>query len=145
LRAAEADLAVLLAESDVEEIGGMLAPGSAAAVLVWENTWAAPFGAAVRRSAANWWPAAASRPRPSWPRWTPTAPPKRKGFDVPLLRDRSDRPGLLGGRARRDDRGDRRVTGKTGVVAGRAVPVTVSQTIKRASSGRRRLCLARRV
>ena len=50
LRAAEADLAVLLAESDVEEIGQVLEPGSAAAVLVWENTWAAPFGAAVRRS-----------------------------------------------------------------------------------------------
>ena len=49
-RAAEADLAVLLAESDVEEIGGVLEPGSTAAVLVWENTWAAPFGAAVRRS-----------------------------------------------------------------------------------------------
>ena len=50
LRAAEADLAVLLAESDVEEIGQVLEPGSAAAVLVWENTWAGPFGAAVRRS-----------------------------------------------------------------------------------------------
>ncbi len=50
LRAAEADLAVLLAESDVEEIGRVLEPGSAAVVLVWENTWAAPFGAAVRRS-----------------------------------------------------------------------------------------------
>jgi Family of unknown function (DUF6325) len=50
LRAAEADLAVLLAESDIEEIGGFLEPGSAAAVLVWENTWAGPFGAAVRRS-----------------------------------------------------------------------------------------------
>ena len=50
LRAAEADLAVLLAESDVEEIGQVLEPGSAAAVLVWENIWAAPFGAAVRRS-----------------------------------------------------------------------------------------------
>ena len=50
LRSAEADLAVLLAESDVEEIGRVLEPGSAAAVLVWENTWAAPFGAAVRRS-----------------------------------------------------------------------------------------------
>ena len=50
LRAAEADLAVLLAASDVEEIGGMLEPGSTAAVLVWENVWAAPFGAAVRRS-----------------------------------------------------------------------------------------------
>ena len=50
LRAAEADLAVLLAESDVEEIGGVLEPGSAAAVLVWENTWAGPFASAVRRS-----------------------------------------------------------------------------------------------
>jgi Family of unknown function (DUF6325) len=50
LRAAEADLAVLLAASDIEEIGGILEPGSAAAVLVWENTWAGPFGAAVRRS-----------------------------------------------------------------------------------------------
>ena len=50
LRAAEADLAVLLAESDVEEIGSVLEPGSTAAVLVWENSWAAPFGSAVRRS-----------------------------------------------------------------------------------------------
>jgi Family of unknown function (DUF6325) len=50
LREAERDLAVLLAESDIEEIGTMLEPGSAAAVLVWENVWAAPFGEAVRRS-----------------------------------------------------------------------------------------------
>jgi hypothetical protein len=28
-------------------------PGSAAAVLVWENTWAGPFGSAVRRSAGE--------------------------------------------------------------------------------------------
>ena len=44
------DLAILLAEEDVEEIGASLEPGSAAAVLVWENTWAAPFGSAIRRS-----------------------------------------------------------------------------------------------
>jgi hypothetical protein len=50
LRAAEADLAMLLAASDVDEIGGVLEPGSSAVVLVWENVWAAPFGAAVRRS-----------------------------------------------------------------------------------------------
>jgi Family of unknown function (DUF6325) len=50
LRELERDLAVLLAEEDVEEIGASLEPGSAAAVLVWENTWAAPFGSAVRRS-----------------------------------------------------------------------------------------------
>jgi len=50
LRALERDLAISLAEEDVEEIGETLEPGSAAAVLVWENTWAAPFGSAVRRS-----------------------------------------------------------------------------------------------
>jgi len=50
LRAVERDLAILLAEEDIEEIGETLEPGSAAAVLVWENTWAAPFGSAVRRS-----------------------------------------------------------------------------------------------
>jgi uncharacterized protein DUF6325 len=50
LRALERDLAILLAEEDIEEIGAFLEPGSAAAVMVWENTWAAPFGSAVRRS-----------------------------------------------------------------------------------------------
>jgi hypothetical protein len=50
LRALERDLAILLAEDDIEEIGETLEPGSAAALLVWENTWAAPFGSAVRRS-----------------------------------------------------------------------------------------------
>jgi hypothetical protein len=44
------ELALLLAEEDVESIGAALEPGSSAAVLIWENTWAAPFGAAVRRS-----------------------------------------------------------------------------------------------
>jgi len=44
------DLAILLAEKDIEEIGESLEPGIAAAVVVWENTWAVPFGAAVRRS-----------------------------------------------------------------------------------------------
>jgi len=50
LRSLERDLAILLAEEDIEEIGASLAPGSAAAVLVWENSWAAPFGSAIRRS-----------------------------------------------------------------------------------------------
>ncbi len=50
LRAFEADLALLLAEEDVEEIGKVLEPGNLAAVLVFENTWAGPFASAVRRS-----------------------------------------------------------------------------------------------
>jgi len=46
----ESDLALLLAAEDVEAIGEVLEPGSIAGVLVWENTWAGPFGAAVRRA-----------------------------------------------------------------------------------------------
>jgi hypothetical protein len=37
---------------------------------------------------------------------------------MPLLRGRGDRPGLLGGRDRRDDRATGAMTGKTVVVAG---------------------------
>jgi hypothetical protein len=50
LRALEADLALLLAEEDLEAIGKVLEPGNIAAVLVYENSWAAPFASAVRRS-----------------------------------------------------------------------------------------------
>jgi len=50
LRELEAQLAMLLAEDDVEAIGAALEPESYAAILVFENTWAAPFAAAVRRS-----------------------------------------------------------------------------------------------
>jgi Family of unknown function (DUF6325) len=50
LRALETELAILLAEDDIEAIGAALEPGSVAAVLVWENAWAAPFASAVRHS-----------------------------------------------------------------------------------------------
>ena len=50
LRGLETELALLLAEEDLEEIGKALEPGSVGAVLVWENRWAAPFGSSVRRS-----------------------------------------------------------------------------------------------
>ncbi len=52
----ELDLAVfegassgLLGEDDLAEAGGVLEPGSSAAVLVYENVWAAPLAVAVRR------------------------------------------------------------------------------------------------
>ena len=48
--ALEADLAMLLAEEDVDEIGKALEPGTIAAVLVYENSWAGPFAASIRRS-----------------------------------------------------------------------------------------------
>lgn len=50
LLALEADLAMLLAEEDVEAVGLALEPGSVAAILVYENRWAGPFASAVRRS-----------------------------------------------------------------------------------------------
>ena len=50
LRELEREAAMLLAEQDVESIGMALEPGSVAGVLVWENSWAGPFGSAVRRA-----------------------------------------------------------------------------------------------
>jgi hypothetical protein len=40
----------LLGDEDLEEAGGVLEPGTSAALLVFENSWAAPFVSAVRRS-----------------------------------------------------------------------------------------------
>lgn len=40
----------LLSEEDADEAGGALEPGTSAALLVYENRWAAPFASAVRRS-----------------------------------------------------------------------------------------------
>jgi Family of unknown function (DUF6325) len=40
----------LLSDEDIDEAGGALEPGTSAALLVFENTWAAPFATAVRRS-----------------------------------------------------------------------------------------------
>ncbi len=50
LRALEKDLAEILAAEDVEHLAAAMEPGSVAGVLVWENTWAAPFASAARRS-----------------------------------------------------------------------------------------------
>ena len=40
----------LVGDEDFAEIGNALEPDEAAAVLVWENLWAAPFAAATRRA-----------------------------------------------------------------------------------------------
>jgi hypothetical protein len=50
LRSYEAELAMLLSEDDVEAVAEALEPGSTAACLVYENTWAAPFASAMRRA-----------------------------------------------------------------------------------------------
>jgi hypothetical protein len=56
----EVDLAVfdgaasgLLSDEDIAEGGGVLEPGSSGAVLIYENRWAAPFTAALRRGGAQ--------------------------------------------------------------------------------------------
>ncbi|MFD6967765.1 DUF6325 family protein [Streptomyces sp. NPDC059979] len=43
----------LLGEDDLEEAGHALEPGNSAAILVYENLWAAPFARALRRSGAQ--------------------------------------------------------------------------------------------
>jgi Family of unknown function (DUF6325) len=43
----------LLDDGDIAEAGVALEPGSLAALLVYENTWAGPFAAALRRSGAE--------------------------------------------------------------------------------------------
>ena len=50
LRVLHGQLAQVLAREDLERVVEMLGDGATAAVLVWENTWAAPLVAAARRS-----------------------------------------------------------------------------------------------
>ena len=44
----EAQLAETLAEDDIVNLAAAMDPGSIAAVLIYENLWAAPFASAVR-------------------------------------------------------------------------------------------------
>jgi uncharacterized membrane protein len=50
VRELETELADLLSEDDVTAVSQTLQPGTAAALLVYENLWAAPFASAVRRA-----------------------------------------------------------------------------------------------
>jgi hypothetical protein len=43
----------LLSDEDTDEAGKALEPGTSAAVLVYENRWAAPFATALRKSGAQ--------------------------------------------------------------------------------------------
>ncbi|WP_199881095.1 DUF6325 family protein [Streptomyces kebangsaanensis] len=43
----------LLDQSDLDDAGAALEPGNSAAVLVYENTWAAPLARALRRGGAQ--------------------------------------------------------------------------------------------
>jgi hypothetical protein len=43
----------LLGQDDIDEASGALEPGSSAALLIYENTWAAPLASALRRGGAQ--------------------------------------------------------------------------------------------
>lgn len=50
IRALETDVAEILAAEDVENLAAAMENGTVAGVLVWENSWAAPFASAARRA-----------------------------------------------------------------------------------------------
>jgi Family of unknown function (DUF6325) len=50
LRVFEGASSGLLTDEDREHAGGAMEPGTAAAVLVYENRWAAPFAVAMRKA-----------------------------------------------------------------------------------------------
>ena len=113
LRALERDLAILLAEDDIKEIGEALEPGGAAAGAGLGEHVGGPVGlrgAQVGRRVAGRRP----DPDPGAHRGGRGGPRggSERSMKVPLFRERRDRRGLLGGRerrgGRRDDRGDRR-------------------------------------
>jgi len=46
----EADIAEILAAEDVANLAAAMENGTTAGVIVWENSWAAPFASAARRA-----------------------------------------------------------------------------------------------
>lgn len=50
LRKLETEVAEILAAEDVVHLAAAMENGSTAGVLVWENSWAAPFASAARRA-----------------------------------------------------------------------------------------------
>ena len=58
----------MLDDADLAQVAEVIDAGSAAAILVYENSWAGPFATAFGERAANWSPTAGSRCRPCSPR-----------------------------------------------------------------------------
>jgi hypothetical protein len=50
LRRIETQIAEVLAAEDIANLAEAMEPGTVAGVLVWENSWAAPFASAARRA-----------------------------------------------------------------------------------------------
>ena len=43
----------LIGQDDIDDASSAIEPGSSAGILIYENVWAAPFAAALRRSGAQ--------------------------------------------------------------------------------------------
>ena len=54
----------LLSDEDLQAASELLAPGSSAALIVWENTWARTWSMPSSRPAAIWWLTTGSMRRP---------------------------------------------------------------------------------
>jgi hypothetical protein len=123
----ELDLAVfegassgLLGQNEMDEAGEALEPGNSAAILIYENLWAAPFASRCARAAPSWSRPAVSRRRTSSRRSTPPSPScsRHSGGNRTM--------GLLRGVAR------------TAVVAGTATAVSNRVSRRQAGGGLRR-------
>jgi hypothetical protein len=53
LRIFEGAASGLVGRDDLDEAAAVIAPGSAAAIVVYENVWAIPFASALRRAGAE--------------------------------------------------------------------------------------------
>lgn len=53
LRVLEGAQTGLLDTKDIAEVGAIMTPGGIAAILVYENTWAAPFASGLRKAGAQ--------------------------------------------------------------------------------------------
>ena len=99
----EAEIAEILAADDVEHLAAAMEPGTVAGVLVWENLWAAPFGAAARKAGgqvvASWPHPDPGHHRVARSRRGLTHHPPRllsKGTTMPLRPARAARRGVVG-------------------------------------------------
>ena len=100
------ELATVLAEEDIEKFTEIIEPGSLAAVLVFENSWAAPFASSVRRSGRTTHRKRSdSRRRHCLLRWSPRS--SWKESEMPLGPGRAGRPGVVGGPVTTNGRGCR--------------------------------------
>lgn len=131
----------LLDQGDLDDAGAALEAGNSAAVVVYENVWAAPWPVRCGAAGPRWWPVGASPWPRCWRRWRPPRRRRRpRGTDAAIAAphhsvphrpaphhpritgEMSDMPGLLRGVAR------------TAVVAGTAT--AVSNRVSRRQAGR---------